>query len=245
MSVSLIAHRGTSVVTREQVLSLPTPESLSRTHRVVPHAEVVTEILADLGRRNLTVTKESYSLSPDCNRLFGVLDTRDTLIPDGMGIAIGIRNSHDRTLALGVCAGTRVFVCDNLAFSGEVVRYRKHTRRISAPDVIRGAIDQILDSARREARWLEQLQGRQLSNVRSKVILMDLLRAGACTSQQLQQVVRAYFDTPPDLERLVAPHSAWDLFNCVTRTYRDQAPGLTLHRSRQLNRVFGQLISRN
>jgi hypothetical protein len=245
MTATLSAHQGTSLVSREEVMALVTPDARSSTHRVVPHSEVIVEITGELARRNLTLAKEAYSLSPDGNRLFGVLDTRDDLMPNGIGIAIGIRNSHDRTLALGVCAGTRVFVCDNLAFSGEVVRYRKHTSRISAPEVIRGAIDQILESTHREARWLEQLKNRQLTNVRAKVILMDLLRAGACTSHQLQEVVRLYFDTPPDLERLVAPGSGWDLFNCVTRTYRDQAPGLTLRRSRQLNHVFGQLISRN
>ena len=90
MSVSLIAHNGTSVVTREQVFALATPEPKSRTHRVVPHAEVIAQILDELGRRSLVVAREAYSLSPDGNRLFGVLDTQDELMPSGLGIAIGI-----------------------------------------------------------------------------------------------------------------------------------------------------------
>lgn len=31
-------------------------------------------------------------------------------------------------MATGITAGTRVFVCDNLAFSGEFVEFRKHTK---------------------------------------------------------------------------------------------------------------------
>jgi hypothetical protein len=33
--------------------------------------------------------------------------------------SIGIRNSHDKSLRLGLTAGLRVFVCSNMAFSGE------------------------------------------------------------------------------------------------------------------------------
>jgi len=40
---------------------------------------------------------------------------------------VGVRNSHDQTYPAGLVAGTRVFVCDNLAFSGEVRISRKHT----------------------------------------------------------------------------------------------------------------------
>jgi hypothetical protein len=40
---------------------------------------------------------------------------------------IGVRNSVNKTLKVGITAGTRVFVCDNMAFSGDFIRFRKHT----------------------------------------------------------------------------------------------------------------------
>jgi hypothetical protein len=33
--------------------------------------------------------------------------------------SIGIRNSHDKSIRLGLTAGLRVFVCSNMAFSGD------------------------------------------------------------------------------------------------------------------------------
>ncbi len=240
MVASLIAHRGTRLVSQLELAMLPPPQPRSTTHRCVPHLDVVAEILDELKRRNLAVTKETYSLSPDGNRFFGVLDTRDELMPDGLGVAIGIRNSHDQTLALGICAGTRVFVCDNLAFTGEVIRYRKHTSRISAVEVVRGAVDQVLDATHREARWLESLKARELNDGVAKSLLIDGLRRGACTAPQLHRIVRSYFVRQPDSSR-----TAWRLYNSFTDVYKLQPPNLTLVRSRRLNALFQRRVCRN
>jgi hypothetical protein len=40
---------------------------------------------------------------------------------------VGLRNSHDKSFPIGIAFGSRVFVCDNLAFHGEHVIRRKHT----------------------------------------------------------------------------------------------------------------------
>ena len=204
MVASLIAHRGTRLVTPLELAALETPEPRSSTHRCVPHVAVVTEIMEELERRNLQVSKETYSLSPDNNRFFGVLDTRDRQMTDGLGIAIGIRNSHDQSLALGIAAGTRVFVCDNLAFTGEVVRYRKHTLKISARDVVSGAVDQVLDATHREVEWYDRLRVRVLGDTEVKTTMIDALRGHACTAQQLQQIVAGVVDHD-DVVRVEAP----------------------------------------
>ena len=239
MVASLIAHRGTRLVSPLELAALETPEPRSSTHRCVPHVEVVSEIMEELDRRSLQVSKETYSLSPDNNRFFGVLDTRDQLMPDGIGIAIGIRNSHDQSLALGIAAGTRVFVCDNLAFTGDVVRYRKHTLKISAREVVCGAVDQVLEATHREVEWYDRLRVRVLGDTEVKTTMIDALRGNACTAQQLQQIVRSYLETADQ------PRSAWSLYNAFTDAFRDQHPALTLSRSRQLNSVFAQIVNRN
>jgi hypothetical protein len=64
---------------------------------------------------------------------FFSLDAGALITLQGRGIfewtwAVGIRNSHDKTFPAGLVAGTKVFCCDNLAFSGEVQISRKHTR---------------------------------------------------------------------------------------------------------------------
>jgi len=54
--------------------------------------------------------------------------------------AVGLRNSHDKSFPIGIAFGSRVFVCDNLAFIGDQVIRRKHTvkaKREFAPILLR------------------------------------------------------------------------------------------------------------
>ena len=42
---------------------------------------------------------------------------------------VGLRNSADKSFPIGVAIGSRVTVCDNLAYYGEHIVTRKHTAR--------------------------------------------------------------------------------------------------------------------
>ena len=59
--------------------------------------------------------------------MFATMDLT-TPLADGVTLAVGVRNSIDKSLPLGFCAGSRVFVCDNLSFRSELMVHRKHTR---------------------------------------------------------------------------------------------------------------------
>ena len=50
-------------------------------------------------------------------KMFGVLDLETQM--DGCRFAIGLRNSHDKNFRLSLTVGVRVFVCSNMAFSGD------------------------------------------------------------------------------------------------------------------------------
>ena len=60
---------------------------------------------------------EEYAVSSDGMRMFGVMDLSSGF--DGCRLAIGLRNSHDKSFRLSCTVGLRVFVCENLAFHGE------------------------------------------------------------------------------------------------------------------------------
>ena len=61
-------------------------------------------------------------------KLFGTLD----LTLNGIGgtcASLGLRTANNKTMSLSMIAGLRVFVCDNMAFSGEtIILRRRHTR---------------------------------------------------------------------------------------------------------------------
>ena len=124
----LILHCGSEATTLEQVMAVPVPQATDSWNPVA-YGDAI-QFLKDTARERLglTVKSESFGLNKSGHQMFGriTLDTGDA----EKGLSIGMRQSYDKSLALGLVGGANVFVCDNLCFSGEVSVVRKHTSRI-------------------------------------------------------------------------------------------------------------------
>jgi hypothetical protein len=124
----MLLHCGAETVDRKQLFQVPTPLR-TRTWFPFPHRTILGEVETQLLSSGFEITGETHALSHAGARYFGVLSVTLPSRSEGdYSWVVGIRNSHDRTYPAGLVAGTRVFVCDNLAFSGEVRISRKHTR---------------------------------------------------------------------------------------------------------------------
>src|SRR5436190_1504327 len=109
-------------VTKEEFYSVPEPE-FTPTWAPISHGKLAELVVSSLDSYALPVWKSEYGLSEDRQQGFAVFDIR---LPHGLyqrdfTMSVGIRNSIDKTLAASICLGQRVFVCDNLCFSGEVI----------------------------------------------------------------------------------------------------------------------------
>lgn len=269
MSSNTIAlHCGGQFVSREEASSVPTPEGTS-THKMVPHKVVIDEVHAEIERRNLPIAKAQYALSNEGQRLFGLIDIHDgPEMPDGMGVCLGFRNSHDKSWALGLAGGTRVFICDNLCFSGDVVRYRKHTSRIDASKVIEGVMELVLESTHDFAAWMDTMKDVNLSNTQAKEMVIDLWDMEALPINAVKPAWHLYRDAGDDARRvrrtesgmlirtdgvggdgdgsikladLYGPRTLWSLYNCVTEIYKPLRMDNQLRRCGRLNTVFQRI----
>jgi hypothetical protein len=77
----------------------------------------VQALVETVGFRHIGVVHDEYAVSPDGMKMFGVLDLATEM--EGCRFSIGLRNSHDKSMRLAMTCGYRVFVCSNMAFSGE------------------------------------------------------------------------------------------------------------------------------
>ena len=68
---TLIAYAGK--LSREQLALVPTPLA-TRTHKPVPHIDVVNAIIETLGFRHIGVVRDEYAVSRDGMRLFGIIE---------------------------------------------------------------------------------------------------------------------------------------------------------------------------
>jgi hypothetical protein len=125
-NATLICHRGAREVTRDELSRVSCPAAEGN-WRPVPHVEVLSHAERALTDAGYGIDRTSLALSGDDARFFGTLTLR-TPLSDGVNLAVGLRSSTDKSIALQWCCGTRVFVCDNLAFSSTTNVSRKHTR---------------------------------------------------------------------------------------------------------------------
>jgi hypothetical protein len=144
----LVAHGDTRRVSLGEVMAVPTPDR-TKTWGVIGHDQLLNTLTGAITEAGHEIVKQEFSLSKDGGKMFGAftLDHRTK----SMAWMIGVRNSIDKSLKVGITAGTRVFVCDNLAFSGDFIRFRKHTGRLDGDELRVISIDAV---AQMEAKLL-------------------------------------------------------------------------------------------
>ena len=105
----LILHCGSQYVGREEIARVPTPASTATWHPV-PHYEIIKMVSTAVESRGWTIANEQYGLARDGAKLFGVMRLGHSGNSE-WSRAIGLRNSHDMTIAVGLAAGLNCFVC--------------------------------------------------------------------------------------------------------------------------------------
>ena len=130
---NLMAHCDTKRIDEQAVMAVPEPE-FTPTWHPISHSRVIEALTVACNDHNLTINSKEYSLSADGGRMFGVwhLDADN----GRSSYALGLRNAINKSMALGVCAGTKVFVCDNLCFDGEFIAFRKHTSGLTQDHLV-------------------------------------------------------------------------------------------------------------
>src|SRR4051812_19222449 len=123
MANDLVLHRGAHEVSREELKAIEAPPATG-TWFPVRHEEVLSTTVATLETAGFQVARMQLALSRAGGRFFGTLDLESPLA-EGVSLAVGVRNSLDKSFPLGFCAGHRVFVCDNLSFHSDLMVKRK------------------------------------------------------------------------------------------------------------------------
>lgn len=70
----LVAHCGSSKITREELKLIPTPEA-SATHQPIPHNQIVEALVESLSFRHISAMREEYAVSDDGMKMFGARNT--------------------------------------------------------------------------------------------------------------------------------------------------------------------------
>src|SRR5271156_873110 len=177
-SSSLVLHAGGKLVTFDELREYRAPPPEGRWHPI-SHDTVLGTVKETLGEAGYEVKSEKLALNARGTRFFGTLDLA-TPIATGVSLAVGIRNSTDKSFPLGFCGGSRVFVCDNLAFRADLLVKRKHTvngaRNFQA--AICQAVISIGEFREMEAVRIKKMMERELSTDRADSLILRSYEKG-------------------------------------------------------------------
>jgi len=233
---TLILHSGGWSATEEQVNAVAVPER-TRSYTPIPHGRLIDQLRKVLPMHGMKLERLSLGLAADGNRLFGVADVvNGTAAPD-WGVAVGFRNSYDKSIALNLCAGSRVFVCDNLAFHGEVMLNRKHVGSIDydLPSMVNELVSGVVEFKRDMFAQIDTFKAAEINDARAHDVVCRSVRAGVLASQSVAPVLEQWYE--PKHEAF-APRTAWSLFNAFTEVAKGRSAGLQMTGTLGLNRLF-------
>src|SRR5262249_61955276 len=181
----LVTHCGARVVTREEVDGVEAPAATD-TWFPVKHAAVIDAVSRTLTGAGFAVRAVKYALSRGDARMFSTMDL-DAPLASGVSLAVGIRNSTDKSFPLGFCAGSRVFVCDNLAFRSELLVRRKHTRfgRDRFQEAIAGAVQSLQEFRDTEARRIGRFRHEEVTDQAAESWMLRGYERGVVSHRQL------------------------------------------------------------
>jgi hypothetical protein len=217
---NLILHCGAHGATRNDIDAVATPAPTG-SHVAVPHAHLLDLVHNHIETAGFTIAAEAYGLHTKGDILganfFALIELEQG--GDGHSLTIGLRNSHSQQFAASIAIGSRVFVCDNLAFSGEVKIARKHTQHIlrDLPQCVAAAVGRINQVRVAQDERIAAYKATTLAVRDSDHLLIELLRARAVPASHIGQVLREY-EAPRHEEHLgeQGERTLWTLFNAVT-----------------------------
>jgi hypothetical protein len=216
----LITHCGAREVPYEALATVPVPPS-TPTYFPVDHQALVDTVVKALGDGSFQVRQAKYALSRNDARLFATLDLTAP-VADGVTLSVGVRNSLDKSLPLSFCAGSRVFVCDNLCFNSELLVTRKHTRwgRDRFQEAICLAVQSLHQFRQAEEARVGRFRTTEVSTDTADALILRAFERNIVSTHLLPRVLREW--RQPGLDEF-KPRTLWSLLNAFTTVMGERA----------------------
>jgi hypothetical protein len=243
MSRMLVVHRGGWEASKADLTAVAVPDPTPSYHPV-PYGRFVEEVELHVPRFGLKIQSSAFALAREGSQMFGVLTCTNGLGAGDYALAIGLRNSYDRSLSVGLVAGTRVFCCDNLAFSGEVRMQRRHTVHVfrDLPDLIYRMLSQVSSMKERIAGEVAAMKAEVLVPDRAHHLMVEAVKTNVVPASRLPKVIGAWEEPQHEEFR---PRTAWSLFNAFSEVAKATGPRAQMEGSLRLTQLFRSQLSLN
>ncbi|MES9962198.1 MAG: DUF932 domain-containing protein [Candidatus Sedimenticola sp. 20ELBAFRAG] len=208
----LMLHAGAEEIDFAALKAVPVPEATA-SHVPIPHHRLVDMVRHTLSYYGHIVTEEHLGITPDGMRFFGVLSLQSNY--GDYTDQIGLRNSNDKRFPIGISFGSRVFVCDNMAFNADHVIKRKHTANAKRdlPGLVAEVVEPLADARDRQQRTIQLYKDTDVNQRQVDHAIMEMYRQGVINVQRIAEI---YGEWEKPSHEAFSLRNAWALFNAAT-----------------------------
>jgi len=210
----------------KEVCSVPTPDA-TKTFRPVPHGELINSLRYACKTVGIGIRSEEFTLAHRGARLFGTFTLEPFMRGNGREFTLGFRQGLNKSLSIGVCAGMKVIVCDNMMFDGEFIEFRKHTSGLDDAELVRIAINAVTQSMKKMAdfkKWHDHMRAVKVNKYKFKCLTFDAMTQGVFPPAHLGRFLNCYGDERKvQLEMKQNADSLYTWHGGVTRLLRGKS----------------------
>jgi hypothetical protein len=210
MNATLLAHCGTNKVDRQFLEGIEMPPATD-TFQPIAHSVLVNAIEESLAFRHISILRSEFGVSPDGMKMFGLLEVNQ--VYEGVNFAIGLRNANDKSMRLGMVAGYKVFVCDNMALSGDFnPLLAKHTKRLDIVEAVATGIDRIQRGWQPLREAIDYKRATHIEHDAAKVLIYNAFAYKFLPMSLFRQVIGEFEATEES--------TLWSLENNFTEAFK-------------------------
>ncbi len=229
-------------VNRARLKAIQTPAP-TKSWQPFSHSRLLGMLNQSLDKGGFEIKEESHLIARKGQRYFGLLQVaHPDLITEDSVIVIGLRNAHDKVFGAGLCVGESVLVCSNLAFSGDIMFNRRHTRHVmkDLQEGIDAAVESIphlwMDHQNRKVNYLKRI----IQDVEAHDLIIQSFDAGILGPKSLNILLKNYRE--PESNAFEA-RNLWSLYNAYTNVLKNQNIFTLPARTQALHQLFDDYVN--
>jgi len=232
---TLLYNSATDIkVERDYLANLQTPPPMGSRHAPYPFHAFATDTVSAIERAGFTVAQEDYAITKDEKRMFGLLNVSRPVAPDAptfgvpalhrprWNLLVALRGAHDQSISRGLAIGSRVMVCSNLCFHGDLGNWaRKQTTNIAhrIPEMVAEAVAGLGEAGRKLIVDFDAFNQQQISRDAGDKVLLDIYRSGGFSASQMGRAITDW-DKCSVEEHTANGRNLWWLFSSCTHALK-------------------------
>ena len=220
-------------VERHDLANLQTPAPMGSRHAPYPFYNFASDTVDAIEKAGFTIEAEDYAITKDENRMFGLLNVSRPVAPvvsyepfqkwrPDWNLLVGLRGAHDQSISRGLAIGSRVLVCSNLCFHGDLGNWKsKQTTNIAhrIPEMVRDAVGGLGQAGRRLTVDFNKFSDTEITRDSGENVLVNIHRHGGFSGSQLARALQDW-DKCSVEEHTANGRNLWWLFNSATHALK-------------------------